>query len=196
MKVSGHIIDILKRKIFSGIINFDKGTILSVEQSENVPDQYLLPGFIDAHIHIESSMVTPYEFAKTALGHGTVATVSDPHEIANVCGLEGVNYMIENAKSAGLKFFFGAPSCVPATTYENAGAIINTDLIDNLLARNDIWYLAEMMNWPGVLHNDPEVLAKIKIAQKHLKPVDGHAPGLRGEDARRQWGLDHGQPAF
>ena len=183
MKVSGHIIDILKRKIFSGTINFDKGTILSVEQSENVPDQYILPGFIDAHIHIESSMVTPYEFAKTALGHGTVATVSDPHEIANVCGLEGVNYMIENAKSAGLKFFFGAPSCVPATTYENAGAIINTDLIDNLLARNDIWYLAEMMNWPGVLHNDPEVLAKIKIAQKHLKPVDGHAPGLLGLDA-------------
>lgn len=182
--ISGHIIDIHQKTIFKGIIHISNGCITQIEEVENVADQFILPGFIDAHIHIESSMVTPYEFAKVALKHGTVATVSDPHEIANVCGLDGIQYMIENAKDARLKFYFGAPSCVPATSFENAGATINASDIEQLMASDDIWYLSEMMNYPGVLHNDPEILAKIVSAKKHHKPVDGHAPGLRGDDAK------------
>lgn len=182
--ISGHIIDIHQKTIFKGIIHISNGCITQIEEVENVADQFILPGFIDAHIHIESSMVTPYEFAKVALKHGTVATVSDPHEIANVCGLDGIQYMIENAKDARLKFYFGAPSCVPATSFENAGATINASDIEQLMASDDIWYLSEMMNYPGVLHNDPEILAKIVSAKKHHKPIDGHAPGLRGDDAK------------
>lgn len=182
--ISGHIIDIHQKTIFKGIIHISNGCITQIEEVENVADQFILPGFIDAHIHIESSMVTPYEFAKVALKHGTVATVSDPHEIANVCGLDGIQYMIENAKDARLKFYFGAPSCVPATSFENAGATINASDIEQLMASDDIWYLSEMMNYPGVLHNDPEILAKIVSAKKNHKPVDGHAPGLRGDDAK------------
>ncbi len=184
-QISGHIIDILQKRIFKGTILFEGGKILSIAESNHVPDQFILPGFIDAHIHIESSMVTPYEFAKIALGHGTVATVSDPHEIANVCGLEGVHYMIDNAKNAGLKFFFGAPSCVPATAFETAGDVLDPTAVDQLLASEDIYYLSEMMNYPGVLNKDPEVMAKIRSAQKYNKPVDGHAPGLKGVDAEK-----------
>ncbi len=184
ISISGHIIDIINRRIFKGIIYIADETIHSMVESENVPDQFILPGFIDAHIHIESSMVTPYEFAKIALRHGTVATVSDPHEIANVCGLEGVEYMIENARNAGLKFFFGAPSCVPATNFENAGATIDSLAVKSLLSSEDIWYLSEMMNYPGVLQNDSEVIAKIQYAREYNKPIDGHAPGLMGNDAR------------
>ena len=184
MKVSGHIIDIPNCSVFKGTIVISDGKISSIEQNENVPNQYILPGFIDAHIHIESSMVTPYEFSKAAVRHGTVATVSDPHEIANVCGIEGVDFMIDNAKNAAIHFFFGAPSCVPATKFENAGSTINSESIEYLMARDDIWYLSEMMNWPGVLHNDPEVLDKIKISKKYSKPIDGHAPGLLGADAK------------
>jgi len=184
ISVSGHIIDIVNRRFYKGIIYISDSKIHSIVEAENVPDQFLLPGFIDAHIHIESSMVTPYEFAKIALGHGTVATVSDPHEIANVCGLDGVAYMIENARQAGLKFFFGAPSCVPATNFENAGATLDSLAVKSLLSSDDIWYLSEMMNYPGVLNNDPEVIAKIQYAQEYNKPVDGHAPGLMGDDAK------------
>ncbi|MBK8515838.1 MAG: adenine deaminase [Saprospiraceae bacterium] len=184
MKVSGHIIDIYNRTIFTGSLVINNGKIESIEHHDNVPDQFILPGFIDAHIHIESSMVTPFEFARIALGHGTVATVSDPHEIANVCGKAGVDFMINNAKHAGMKFFFGAPSCVPATSFENAGATLDVDDVNNLLGKDDIWYLSEMMNWPGVLHDDPDVLMKINCALNHGKPVDGHAPGLKGIDAR------------
>jgi adenine deaminase len=182
--VSGHIIDVINRNIFKGTIHISAGKIHSISEAEDVPDRFILPGFIDAHIHIESSMVTPYEFAKVALGHGTVATVSDPHEIANVCGLEGVNYMIENARNAGLKFFFGAPSCVPATNFENAGASLDSNAVKGLLASDDIWYLSEMMNYPGVLQNDPEVISKIKYAKEYHKPIDGHAPGLMGDEAK------------
>ena len=182
--VSGHIIDLSSRRIFKGTIYISDGKIHSISEAENVPDRFILPGFIDAHIHIESSMVTPFEFAKVALGHGTVATVSDPHEIANVCGVEGVNYMIENARNAGLKFFFGAPSCVPATNFENAGATLDSDAVKRLLASDDIWYLSEMMNYPGVLQNDPEVISKIKYAKDYNKPIDGHAPGLMGDAAK------------
>lgn len=188
--VSGHIIDIEQKKIYSGIVNIENGKIISIQKSDDVVNQYILPGFIDAHIHIESSMVTPYEFAKVALGHGTIATISDPHEIANVCGIQGVRYMIDNARHAKLKFHFGAPSCVPATSFENAGAIIDADDIETLMADDDIWYLSEMMNYPGVLHDGPEILKKLASAKKHNKPIDGHAPGLRGELAKKY--IDHG----
>ena len=181
--IAGKIIDIAGRAIFRGAVYWENGKISAIEKTESVPEQYILPGFIDAHIHIESSMLTPHEFARTALTHGTVATVSDPHEIANVCGMEGVYYMLDDARNAKLKFFFGAPSCVPATTFETAGAIIDSDKTVTLLSDERIFYLAEMMNYPGVLYGDPEVLKKIAFAKALGKPVDGHAPGLRGNDA-------------
>jgi adenine deaminase len=184
-KIEGKIVDVLNRKIFSGEIQIEGGKIASIIEKEVLTEQYILPGFIDAHIHIESSMLTPYEFARVALKHGTVATISDPHEIANVMGIEGVLYMIENAKGAKLKFHFGAPSCVPATSFESSGAILDTALVDELLHRPDIYYLSEMMNYPGVLFDDKEVLKKIALAKKYNKPVDGHAPGLRGEQAKK-----------
>jgi len=182
-QVSGQIIDIQGNRIFGGIIKVINGKIVEIVEKASMPDRLLLPGFIDAHIHIESSMLTPYEFARKALVHGTVATVSDPHEIANVCGMDGVNYMLENAKDARLKFHFGAPSCVPATTFETAGAELTPADVEKLLQRKDIFYLSEMMNYPGVLFNDPVVKEKIAIAKKLNKPIDGHAPGLTGSDA-------------
>jgi adenine deaminase len=183
--VSGHIIDVHARRIFKGVICIEGGIITSIQEADSVTDQFILPGFIDSHIHIESSMVTPFEFAKTALSHGTVATVSDPHEIANVCGMEGIEFMLENSRHAGLKFFFGAPSCVPATSFETAGATISSAEIDSLLSSDRILYLSEMMNYPGVLNEDEEVMAKISAAIKRGKPVDGHAPGLRGMAAKK-----------
>ncbi|MEY3343527.1 MAG: hypothetical protein RL090_1211 [Bacteroidota bacterium] len=185
--VRGNMVDLHHRLVYSATISFENGIIKSIEKTgEESPTQsFIIPGFIDSHIHIESSMLTPYEFAKTALRHGTVATISDPHEIANVCGLDGVLYMIENAKDAGLRFCFGAPSCVPATAFETAGDRITPLDIDKLLSRPDVLYLSEMMNYPGVLFRDPEVMEKISIAQKHGKPIDGHAPGLTGDDAIR-----------
>lgn len=188
--ISGHIIDILNKRIIKGVMTVVDGKIENIVPSDDVPNQYILPGFIDAHIHIESSMLTPVAFADIAVKHGTVATISDPHEIANVCGMEGVQFMIENAKSAKHKIFFGAPSCVPATTFESAGAVLDASDVDKLLASDDIWYLSEMMNYLGVLHNDMEVLAKIASAKRHHKPVDGHAPGLMGEAAKSY--IDHG----
>jgi adenine deaminase len=146
--------------------------------------QYILPGFIDSHVHIESSMLVPTEFARLATIHGTVATISDPHEIANVCGEAGVQYMIDNAKQTPFKFHFGAPSCVPATSFETAGAVIDSQGIERLINNPDIWYLAEVMNYPGVLFKDAEVIAKIEATKKAGKPIDGHAPGLRGDDAK------------
>lgn len=182
-KKAGHIIDILRKAIYPGEIIIENGLITEITEKSGVPDQYLLPGFIDAHVHIESSMVVPSEFARMAVVHGTVATVSDPHEIGNVLGLKGVEYMIENGSQVPFKFFFGAPGCVPATTFETAGAIIDSAGVEELLKRNDILFLAEMMNWPGVLHHEHEVMRKIAIAKKYNKVVDGHAPGLRGEQA-------------
>ncbi|MFA6058174.1 MAG: adenine deaminase [Taibaiella sp.] len=182
--ISGQLVDIHNRQIFPAQISVSYGKIASILRVEQANEQYIMPGFIDAHIHIESSMLVPEQFAAIAVTHGTVATVSDPHEIANVCGIKGVEYMINNAARSPLKFNFGAPSCVPATPFETAGAVINAKDIDALMSRSEIKYLAEMMNFPGVLHRDEEVMAKIAFAKQYNKPVDGHAPGLRGEEAQ------------
>ncbi|MBT8258300.1 MAG: adenine deaminase, partial [Bacteroidia bacterium] len=182
MIVEGNIVDIRNRRIYGGKIEIVYGKILTIWETDKTYDQYILPGFIDAHIHIESSMLVPSEFARIAVKHGTVATVSDPHEIANVLGVPGVEFMIENGKTSPLKFYFGAPSCVPATTFETAGATIDSEGIKKLLSREEIKYLAEMMNYPGVIYKDPEVLKKIEWAKHYKKPVDGHAPGLSGDD--------------
>jgi len=183
MKISGQIIDVRKRRIFKGELTIENGMIIDITEKENVADLYLMPGFIDAHVHIESSMLVPTEFARLAVVHGTVATVSDPHEIGNVLGVEGVEYMIENGKKVNFKFYFGAPSCVPATPFETAGAEINVSQIEYLLKKPEVKYLAEMMNWPGVLHQDETVMQKIRIAHELNKPVDGHSPGLKGKQA-------------
>lgn len=185
MKIQGQIVDIENRRIFSGEISVENDKIISIIEKQHDVKNYILPGFIDAHIHIESSMLVPSEFAKLAVIHGTVATISDPHEIANVLGSEGVYYMIENGKKVPFKFHFGAPSCVPATAFETAGAVIDSDGIKDLLASPDIYYLAEMMNYPGVIFDDAEVLKKIEWAKRFNKPVDGHAPGLRGADLKK-----------
>ncbi len=183
MTITGQYVDLFNRKIFPASVFVRDGIIAQVEPLEQAPEQYILPGFVDAHVHIESSMLVPTAFARLAVLHGTVATVSDPHEIANVCGKEGVVYMIENSRQTPFKFFFGAPSCVPATFFETAGAHIDAAGIRELLGMDEIWYLAEMMNYPGVLFNDPEVMEKIAAAKEAGKPVDGHAPGLRGAQA-------------
>ena len=189
MKLKANIIDILNREIFFGEIQIENGKITAILKLKNESDSsradYVLPGFTDAHIHIESSMLVPSEFARMAVVHGTVATVSDPHEIANVLGIEGVWYMIENGKKVPFKFNFGAPSCVPATSFETAGAKIGVTGIRELLTHPDIKYLAEMMNYPGVIFEDKMVLSKLKIAKDLGKPIDGHAPGLRGKDAQK-----------
>jgi len=182
-KVEGNIINITKRNIFFGEVEIEDGKIKSIskisEQKEGA--HFISPGFIDSHVHIESSMLIPSEFARLAVVHGTVSTISDPHEIANVCGMEGVEFMIENGNTVPFKFNFGAPSCVPATTFETAGAELDHDDVKSLLARPEIKYLSEMMNFPGVLYKDEEVLKKIAAAHALGKPVDGHAPGLRGD---------------
>lgn len=185
MIISANIVDIPNRQIYFGEVNFENGKIKSIEKKSGESDFFLLPGFVDAHVHIESSMLVPSEFARIAVTHGTVATVSDPHEIANVMGIEGVYFMIKNGKEVPLKFNFGAPSCVPATSFETAGAVIGIDGVEEMMRNPDIKYLAEMMNYPGVLFEDPEVMAKIGVAKKYGKPIDGHAPGLMGEDAKK-----------
>lgn len=185
MIIKGNLVDIIQKKISHVALHVVDGRITKVDQLEGQSDQFILPGFVDAHVHIESSMLVPSEFAKLVVLHGTVATVSDPHEIANVMGVAGVKYMIDNGNTVPLKFNFGAPSCVPATDFETAGAIISVSDIQELLAMPDIRYLAEMMNYPGVLMKDPNVLAKIEAAKAVGKPIDGHAPGLRGEEAAR-----------
>ena len=185
MNVKGNIVDILNKRIFKGEVCVENGQILAIREVNHEVENYILPGFVDAHIHIESSMVVPSEFAKIAVLHGTVATVSDPHEIANVLGVQGVDFMIENGKKVPLKFNFGAPSCVPATSFESAGAVINADDIKLMMENPDINYLAEMMNYPGVLFDDEEVLQKIEHAKNNNKPIDGHAPGLRGDDVTK-----------
>lgn len=182
MTIQGNIVDIINRRIYKGEIECKNGKIVTIKEANHSIENYIIPGFVDAHIHIESSMLVPSEFAKIAVIHGTVATVSDPHEIANVLGIEGVNFMIENGKKVPLKFNFGAPSCVPATSFESAGAIIDSDDIKKMMENPDIKYLAEMMNYPGVIYDDTEVLKKIAWAKHYNKPLDGHAPGLRGDD--------------
>lgn len=186
--ITGFLADVWQKEIYPAEIIVEKGIIQSIralEKGSQVNEQYILPGFVDSHVHIESSMLVPAEFARLAVVHGTVATVSDPHEIANVCGLQGVEYMIANGKTTPFKFYFGAPSCVPATTFETAGATLDVQQVETLLQKDEVKYLSEMMNFPGVLFKDPEVMQKIAAAKRLGKPVDGHAPGLRGEQAKQ-----------
>jgi len=183
--IHGQYVDILNKRIYPATVLIQEGVIASITECKEAPNQFILPGFIDSHVHIESSMLVPSSFARLAVVHGTIGTISDPHEIANVCGLEGVQYMIDNGKKVPFHFFFGAPSCVPATAFETAGANIDSVATAKLLASPDIYYLSEMMNFPGVLHQDAEVMQKIKAAHAIGKPVDGHAPGLMGEQAKQ-----------
>ncbi len=181
-QISGQIVDLVNPRIFPGVVSVEGGKIVSVNEMEVKEKQYIMPGFVDSHVHIESSMVVPSEFARMAVCHGTVATVSDPHEIANVMGVEGVKYMISNGKRVPFKFFFGAPSCVPATSFETSGFTLDSKAIEELMQMDDIHYLAEMMNWPGVVFGDAEVLKKIEAAKKVGKPIDGHAPAVTGDN--------------
>jgi adenine deaminase len=180
--ITSNLIDIVAREIYAAEVTIEQGKISSIRRIEKHCTTYILPGFVDAHVHVESSMLVPSEFARIAVTHGTVGTISDPHEIANVLGVAGVDYMIDNSKQVPFHFYFGAPSCVPATGFETAGAVIDSGDIDKLLARKEIVYLAEMMNFPGVIYKDEEVLKKLASAKKHGKPIDGHAPGLVGEE--------------
>ncbi len=182
--ITANVVDVLARCISPGRATIVDGRIAAIDPVEQA-DGYLMPGFIDAHVHIESSMMVPSEFARLAVRHGTVATVSDPHEIANVLGKDGVRFMVANGRQVPFKFHWGVPSCVPATAFETAGATITSDDVRELFEQDGLGYLSEMMNYPGVLHGDPEVLAKIRIARDLCKPIDGHAPGLRGHEARR-----------
>ncbi len=185
--VKGNIVDVFNKVIFYGEVAIRDGKIKNIiKTAETRPGQkFILPGFIDSHVHIESSMLIPAEFARLAVVHGTVSTISDPHEIANVCGMPGVEFMINNGKPVPFKFNFGAPSCVPATIFETAGAALNATEVDALLQKEEVKYLSEMMNFPGVLNGDDEVMKKIAAAKKYNKPVDGHAPGLRGDAAKK-----------
>lgn len=184
-KISGNIVDVVTKRIFSGTLHIANGKITKIVEEAVSENHYIIPGFVDAHVHVESSMLIPSEFARLAVCHGSVATISDPHEIGNVLGVEGVKYMINNGKKTPFKFHFGAPSCVPATVFETAGAEITVDDVTELLALPEIHYLTEMMNFPGVLFDDPIVLAKIQAAKDAGKPIDGHAPGLMGADVEK-----------
>ena len=182
--VSGQIVDVINKTIIKGIIQIEGDKIISIIPTDDVENQFIIPGLIDAHIHIESSMMLPSEFARYSVTHGTVACVCDPHEIANVSGVDGIDYMINNAKHSPMKFYFGAPSCVPSTAFETAGAILDAPAVEKLLKRDDIYFLAEMMNYPGVIHKNKEVYSKLHAAQVIGKPIDGHAPGLMGDDLK------------
>jgi len=182
--IRGNIVDIHEGAVFPGEVGIVHGRIASIRPWEGVVDHFIIPGFIDAHIHIESTMLAPAEFARAASVHGTVATVSDPHEITNVLGVDGVDYMIREAREAAIKIFYGAPPCVPATSFETSGARLDAEAVAGLLDREEIYYLSEVMNFPGVLAGDSDLLAKIAAARERGKPVDGHAPGLRSDAAR------------
>ncbi|PAV12534.1 adenosine deaminase [Methanosarcina spelaei] len=188
----GIIVDAISRRKFKGEIAVENGKIISIKEKEHEKEheneQYILPGLVDAHVHIESSMTVPSVFARMVVARGTVAVVSDPHEIANVMGEEGIDYMLEDAGKVPLKAFFGVPSCVPATPFESSGAVLDADTVDRLLARDDLYYLSEMMNFPGVVMEFPEVMEKLESAKKYGKVIDGHAPGLRGADLQKYVG--------
>ena len=181
----GKLVDAVNRTILDAGVYVENGKITKIESVKEQSGKYILPGFVDAHVHIESSMLTPGEFARLAVRHGTVATVSDPHEIANVCGKEGLKFMIEDGKKVPLKFHFGVPSCVPATGFETSGATLNAEIVGELLKSDDYFFLAEMMNFPGVIDDDTEVWGKIRSAMKFNKPIDGHAPGVTGERLKK-----------
>ena len=183
--ISGNIVDVLNSIIFPGTLTISNGKIIKIQAENKKHKNYIIPGFIDSHIHIESSMLTPSEFARIAVIHGTVAVVSDPHEIANVLGLEGIKFMIENSEQVPMKFFFGASSCVPATDFETSGAVLNSEKVEELLKLDEIKYLSEVMNFPGVINKESDLMRKIEIAKKYGKPIDGHAPGLRGSDLKK-----------
>ncbi|MCD6336967.1 MAG: adenine deaminase, partial [Candidatus Marinimicrobia bacterium] len=184
--ISANIVDVLNERIFPGTINIVDGRISSITEDNEKYENYIIPGFIDSHIHIESSMLPPSEFARIAVKHGTVGLVADAHEIANVLGVDGIKFMIENAKISPIKCVFSAPSCVPATSFETSGASINSEDIETLFKDHpEIRFLGEMMNYPGVLNDDPEIHRKIAIAKEHNKPIDGHAPGLSGDDLKK-----------
>ncbi|WP_236861762.1 adenine deaminase [Candidatus Magnetominusculus xianensis] len=183
--ITGNVVDVINSAIYAAEIEVSKGKITAITKNNRLYSVFIIPGLIDSHVHVESSMLIPSGFARIAVTHGTVATVSDPHEIANVLGAAGIDYMIENGKSVPFKFFFGASSCVPATGFETAGGTIDTAECDAILQRDEIKYLSEMMNYPGVINGDPDIMAKIRAAQKYGKPVDGHAPGLRGAQCEK-----------
>ena len=183
--ISGNLVDIINKTIYPATIEIKNGKIASIHRKEGEENNFLLPGFVDAHVHIESSMMPPSEFARFALSAGTVATVSDPHEIGNVLGVAGVEYMLQNASQVPFKFYFGAPSCVPATNFETSGARIGAKEIEVLLSKKEIKYLTEVMNFPGVIHDDSEMMAKIVVAKKLNKKIDGHAPQVRGNDLKK-----------
>jgi len=181
----GNIVDVVKRTIFQGKIEIENNVIKSITSCPTEQTHFIMPGFVDAHIHIESSMLIPSEFARIAVVHGTTACVSDPHELANVMGIDGVKFMINNGKKVPFRFYFGAPSCVPATGFETSGASIDSTEIETLLMMPEIKYLAEMMNFPGVIYNDAEVMKKIALAHQYMKVIDGHAPGLSGDALKK-----------
>jgi adenine deaminase len=184
-KIEGNIVDVVNRKIFKGRIFFDN-CIRKIEKIKNADcNNFILPGFIDAHVHIESTMLTPFEYSKKATQHGVIAAITNPHEIANVCGVEGINYMINNARKTPMKIYFGAPSCVPATPFENNGATISAEEIEDLFKGDKCFHLSEMMNFPGVINDDKDVWGKIKIAKKYNKKIDGHAPLLTGKGLKK-----------
>jgi len=182
MEFHANLVDIIEKKIYPAIVKVSGGKIESIIEVDEEADHYILPGFVDAHIHIESSMVSPLAFSRTAVRHGTVGVVSDPHEIANVLGIPGVDFMVSDAERTPLKILFGAPSCVPATSFESSGSVISSKDIRGLLQKEEIGYLSEMMNYPGVIFGDKEVLEKLSIAKELGVPVDGHAPGVRGRE--------------
>ncbi len=198
MEIKSNYVDIFNRKIYPAKVTVKNGRIDAVEPIKEKCETYMMPGFIDAHIHIESSMLPPSEFARLAACHGTVATVSDPHEIANVLGISGVEYMLENGKKTPFKFYFGASPCVPATPFETSGAVLGINEVERLLRMPEIKYLSEVMNFPGVIHKDPDILAKIAKAKALGKMIDGHAPGLRGEELEKyiQAGITTDHEAF
>ena len=182
---SGNIVDVVNGEIFPGTINVKDGLIHDIHRNNKTYTYFITPGFIDSHVHIESSMMPPSEFARIALAHGTVAAVCDPHEIANVLGVSGVRYMMENAAGVPLKFYFSAPSCVPATTFETSGAQLTLEDTETLLKMPQIKFLGEMMNFPGVIYDDPDVLKKLEMVKHHHKAIDGHSPGLTGDDLKK-----------
>jgi adenine deaminase len=182
--IQGNIVDPIKKEIFQGEIHYSE-KIEKIIRKETSSKKFILPGLVNSHVHIESSMLSPSEFSKQVVKHGTIAAVTDPHEIANVMGIDGINFMIENAKHASIKIFFGAPSCVPATSFETSGNIINSIAVKQLLERDDIWFLSEMMDFPGVLNDNKEVAEKLKWAKTYHKPIDGHAPGVKGKDLEK-----------
>jgi len=185
MEISGKIVDVIQRKIFPGKIMIGNGRIKRVIPAKKVPEQFILPGCIDAHVHIESSMLTPQQFARLAIRQGTVGVVTDPHEIANVLGVEGIRYMMKDAEKTPMKIKFGIPSCVPATSFETSGAVVGAEEIEIMFKEREDLHLAEMMNYPGVIYDDPEVMKKIAVARKYHRIIDGHAPGVRGKELKK-----------